>query len=167
MKTTDNEITTAYRAFRDEFENYYATLYTATSRFNPKEPVDMLRYIGTFAGFCDRIDEAKHILFEEFEMFAREYYRHFKNASKEAQEAQRTENAAMMADDDLIKYVIESDTEEEFWTYLCTESSNVMYLLLRAPNYGESPAAHEMRCVYELMSRWQGMLERQKQSPEG
>jgi hypothetical protein len=166
MNKIPDEISSAYRAFRDDFENYCGVLYTAMS-FDPEEPVDMLRFIGTFAGFCDRVDEAKHILFEEFEKFAREYYRHFKNAPKEVQEAQRTENAAMMADDDLIKYVIESDTEDEFWTYLCTESSNVMYLLLRSSYCGESPVAHEMRCVYELMRRWQEMLERQKQDPEG
>jgi hypothetical protein len=157
MNNTPNDIKSAYDAFRNDFESYYSELYGALT-FDPKQPLDMLRYMGTFAGFCDRVDEAKYLLFEEFQKFATEYYHHFKNAPEKEQQTQCTgESAAMRADDDLISYVQAAESVEEFWEDLIRESANVAYLWMTATPHGKNHFSEQMRKINDLMRRWEEM----------
>jgi hypothetical protein len=127
-KYTPDPITHAYDECREHFDDYICELQESL-HFDSENPKDLLRFMSTFAGFCDSVDEAKNIVFEHFFMpYASAYFRHFKSASEEERGSQNSDEGYVPADGDLIDYVEAAESEEEFWDMLRKNSSNIYYL---------------------------------------
>lgn len=150
------ELSAAYDSLRDSFEHYIAILSDALA-FDSGNPKDPLGFVGTFAGFCDRVDEAKFLTFKEFQNYAGDYYDHFKNASEEAQESQRTNGPTLRADDDLIEYVTSSESEEQFWENLISESANIAYLWGTATSSGKGYFQEQFNKIDLLVRNWHNL----------
>ena len=123
-----DSITHAYDECREHFDNYICELQESL-HFDSENPKDLLRFMSTFAGFCDSVDEAKNIVFEDFFMpYAMAYFRHFKTAPEDERTAQNSEEGRVPFDGDLIDYVEAAENEEEFCELLREGSANMFYL---------------------------------------
>ena len=121
--------------------------------FDSKQPRDMLQYIATFAGFCDLVDETKNAVYREFILFAVEYFRYFKGATKKERLAQYTDSTLMRAEIDLIHYVDNAEDEEQFLEDLINDSANMSYLWqTTSEQHGMSHYSQRQTEILELAS---------------
>lgn len=159
-RDTPDSTTHAYDVCREHFDSYICALQE-TLRFDPEAPTDLLRYMSTFAGLCDSVDEAKNIVFENFFMpYALEYFRHFKNASDDERASQHSEEGSGPFEGDLIDYVEAAETEEQFLELLREGSANIFYLWsTSAP--GRMDFLWQQLCKIQEMMRQFGELRQQ------
>ena len=127
MNTKSQQIEAAYDNSLEAFENYACTLENSL-KLDPDTPEDLILCVRRFAGFCDRLDEVKATVFEEFLRYAVNYYEYFKDAPKQECLDHRSNSPKQLFDPYLIDYVMKASSAEDFLDELTSSDANIQYL---------------------------------------
>jgi hypothetical protein len=163
---TPDPITEAFDQCLVHYGQYISKLQEGI-KFDPGRPADLLRFMGSFAGSCDTVDEDKNIIFDHlFTSYAVQYFRHFKSASEKEKASQRSANEPCSVDGSLIDYVESAETEREFWENLRNNSSNIYYLWSTSTDERKDHVHvlyHEAR---KMLFELEGMMQKYQQQDQ-
>lgn len=127
MNTKSQQIEVAYDNSLKAFENYAGILENSLT-LDSDTPEDLILCVRRFAGFCDRFDEVKATVFENFLRYAVNYYEYFKDAPKQECLDHRSNSPKQHFDPHLIDYVMKASSAEDFLNELTSSDSNIQYL---------------------------------------